>query len=261
MSSSRCSTRPRRCRACSRRSPTGYRPLVVDNGSTDGSAEVARALGARVVQRAAARLRRGVLRRVCMAADSELVCFMDCDGSLDPRELPRGDGARRWPAALDLCLGLASAGRPRRLAVARAARQPRCSRSSCAGARGRRCATSARCARRGASRCSRSTLQDRAFGWPLEMVLRADAAGWRIGEVPVALPATRRRNVEGQRQRPRHAGERRGTWARCCDERAAAEARTARGAAARPFRPGSGEPAARAVADLAARAACWHRRS
>ena len=29
-------------------------------------------------------------------------------------------------------------------------------------------------------------LQDRAFGWPLEMVLRADAAGWRIGEVPVA---------------------------------------------------------------------------
>jgi hypothetical protein len=29
-------------------------------------------------------------------------------------------------------------------------------------------------------------IQDRRFGWPLEMVLRAAAAGWRIGEVPVA---------------------------------------------------------------------------
>jgi hypothetical protein len=28
-------------------------------------------------------------------------------------------------------------------------------------------------------------LQDRGFGWPLEMVLRAAAAGWRVGEVPV----------------------------------------------------------------------------
>jgi hypothetical protein len=29
-------------------------------------------------------------------------------------------------------------------------------------------------------------VQDRRFGWPLEMVLRAAAAGWAIGEVPVA---------------------------------------------------------------------------
>ena len=28
-------------------------------------------------------------------------------------------------------------------------------------------------------------LSDRRFGWPLEMVLRAHAAGWRIAEVPV----------------------------------------------------------------------------
>ena len=27
---------------------------------------------------------------------------------------------------------------------------------------------------------------DRRFGWPLEMVLRAAAAGWRIGEAPVS---------------------------------------------------------------------------
>jgi dTDP-L-rhamnose 4-epimerase len=28
-------------------------------------------------------------------------------------------------------------------------------------------------------------LLDRRFGWPLEMVLRAAAAGWRVREVPV----------------------------------------------------------------------------
>jgi hypothetical protein len=30
---------------------------------------------------------------------------------------------------------------------------------------------------------------DRRFGWPLEMVVRAAAAGWRIGEVPVPYRA------------------------------------------------------------------------
>ncbi|MHB1838086.1 MAG: hypothetical protein ACYCXW_24325 [Solirubrobacteraceae bacterium] len=29
-------------------------------------------------------------------------------------------------------------------------------------------------------------LQDRAFAWPLEMVLAAAASGWAIGEAPVA---------------------------------------------------------------------------
>jgi hypothetical protein len=28
-------------------------------------------------------------------------------------------------------------------------------------------------------------IEDRRFGWPLEMVLRASRAGWRIGEVEV----------------------------------------------------------------------------
>jgi hypothetical protein len=32
-------------------------------------------------------------------------------------------------------------------------------------------------------------LRDRRFGWPLEMVLRAADAGWRIGEVPVPYRA------------------------------------------------------------------------
>jgi dTDP-L-rhamnose 4-epimerase len=39
---------------------------------------------------------------------------------------------------------------------------------------------------------------DRRFGWPLEMVLRAGRAGWRITEVPVAYsPRTGRSKVTG----------------------------------------------------------------
>ena len=41
-------------------------------------------------------------------------------------------------------------------------------------------------------------LRDRRFGWPLEMVLRAGAAGWRIAEVDVAYrPRTGRSKVTG----------------------------------------------------------------
>ena len=32
-------------------------------------------------------------------------------------------------------------------------------------------------------------MTDRRFGWPLEMVLRAAAAGWRIGETPIPYTA------------------------------------------------------------------------
>ena len=32
-------------------------------------------------------------------------------------------------------------------------------------------------------------IRDRRFGWPLEMVLRASAAGWRLEEVPVSYLA------------------------------------------------------------------------
>jgi glycosyltransferase involved in cell wall biosynthesis len=69
------------------RMPAGYRPIVVDNGSTDGSAEVAAALGAMVVLEH----RRG-FGAACfaglVAATDDVVCFLDADGSLDPAELP-----------------------------------------------------------------------------------------------------------------------------------------------------------------------------
>ncbi|MDQ3067895.1 MAG: glycosyltransferase family 2 protein, partial [Actinomycetota bacterium] len=69
------------------RMPDGYRPIVVDNGSTDGSGELAARLGAEVIVEP-----RPGFGAACFAglwaATADVVCFMDCDGSLDPRQLP-----------------------------------------------------------------------------------------------------------------------------------------------------------------------------
>ena len=85
------------------RMPPGYRPLVADNGSSDGSAALARRLGAQVVSEP----RRG-FGAACFAglraSASDVVCFMDCDGSLDPVELP-ALAAPVLAGAADLALG------------------------------------------------------------------------------------------------------------------------------------------------------------
>src|SRR6201999_2179426 len=69
------------------RMPAGFRPIVVDNRSTDGSGELARSLGATVVPEPApgfgAAAHAGLL-----AATSDPVCFCDCDGSLNPQQFP-----------------------------------------------------------------------------------------------------------------------------------------------------------------------------
>jgi glycosyltransferase involved in cell wall biosynthesis len=67
--------------------PAGYRALVVDNNSTDGTAEVARKHGAQVVSESrpgyGAAVHAGVV-----AATTPIVAVLDADGSLDPQELP-----------------------------------------------------------------------------------------------------------------------------------------------------------------------------
>src|SRR3954453_12660435 len=89
--------------------PSSYRPIVVDNGSTDGSDAIARDLGALVVREP----RRG-FGSACfaglLAAEHDLVCFMDCDGSLDGADLPLVSDPVAMGTA-DLVLGARVAGR------------------------------------------------------------------------------------------------------------------------------------------------------
>lgn len=185
------------------RMPVGFRPIVVDNGSTDGSADVARGFGATVVVEP----RRG-FGAACAAglavATAPLVAFCDADASLDPVDLPnvaapvaRGDA--------DLVLG---------------ARRPTTRRAWPAHARAANRYLARRIRRTtgvpltdlGPMRVARRDglvaldVQDRRFGWPLEQVLRAAAAHWRIVEVPIPYhPRAGRSKVTGTLRGTRRA--------------------------------------------------------
>jgi len=167
------------------RMPPGYRAIVVDNGSRDGSGAIARRHGAVVVQ-----AERKGFGSACWAglnaATASVVCFMDCDASLDPVELPLVVGPVLAGRA-ELVMGRRV---PERGAMAVHARLAN-----------RYLAWSVR--RRfgfdvtdlGPMRAASRTgllelgMRDRRSGWPLEMVLRAGTAGWRVAEVPVAYRA------------------------------------------------------------------------
>ena len=174
--------------------PGGWRPIVVDNGSRDGSADIARRLGAEVVLEQ----RRGfgaACFRGLQTATSEIVCFMDCDGSLDPRELP-SVAAPVIAGEADLVLGRRRPSGGAWPLHARLANFALCSELT------RR--TGVRLKDLGPMRAAPRArlidlaLRDRRSGWPLEMVLRAHAAGWRLAEVPVAyLPRSGRSKVTG----------------------------------------------------------------
>ncbi len=174
--------------------PAGYRPIVVDNGSTDGSGDLARAAGATVVEEPQRGFGAACWAGLAAATD-EVVCFMDADGSLDPAELPTVAGLVIDGTA-DLVLGARDAERGAwpphaRLANRYLAREV-----------GRRTGVALRDI--GPMRAARREdllalgLRDRRFGWPLEMVLLAGAAGWRIAEVDVAYrPREGRSKVTG----------------------------------------------------------------
>ena len=176
------------------RMPPGFEPLVADNGSTDGSPLIARRLGAQVVSEP----RRG-FGAACYAglsaAGGTVVCFMDCAGSLDPADLPsvagpveRGErdlmlGARdaapgAWPIHARLANRMLALELRRRTGLSLRDLGPM------------------RAGRREDLLALR--IRDRRFGWPLEMVLRAADASWRIGETPVPYqPRQGRSKVTG----------------------------------------------------------------
>ncbi len=163
------------------RLPCGYRPIVVDNGSSDGSAEIAHELGAKVVREP----QRG-FGAACFAglqaASADVVCFMDCDASLDARQLP-SVVAPLLVGRADLVLG-----RRRSKGGAFPMHMRVANRLLTLEIRRR---TGVKLFDLGPMRAARRDsllslgIQDRRFGWPLEMVLRAGEAGWRVAEVVV----------------------------------------------------------------------------
>jgi dTDP-L-rhamnose 4-epimerase len=164
------------------RIPDGYRPIVADNGSIDGSPDIAARYGAHVVhvpQRGFGAAAHAGLE----AADADLVCFLDADGSFDPGQLPRVVDPVRDGRA-DLVLGR------RRPTTRRAWPVPARLGNAVLAARLRR-ATGAPLHDLGPMRAARRTallgldLADRHFGYPFEMVVKAARAGWRITEVDV----------------------------------------------------------------------------
>jgi glycosyltransferase involved in cell wall biosynthesis len=177
------------------RMPPGFRPIVVDNGSTDGSGEIARGLGAKVLVE-----RRPGFGAACAMglahATAPIVAFCDADASIDPGHTlavaqPVMDGtadlvigARRpttrdaWPVHARLANRYLARRVRRRTGLALTDLGP------------------LRAARR--EGLVDLGITDRRSGWPLEMVLRAAQAGWTISELPVPyLPRTGRSKVTG----------------------------------------------------------------
>lgn len=163
------------------RLPTGMSAVVVDNGSDDGSPELAASLGARVV----VATRRGYGAAVhtgLEAATADIVAVMDADASLDPRQLPRVvtpiiDGT------VDLMMGRrrpVGGAFPWQLRVANRALARKIRRRTGLALRDI-----------GPMRAARREfllgldLIDRRSGYPAETVVRAADAGGRIAEVHV----------------------------------------------------------------------------
>ena len=177
------------------RMPEGCRPIVADNGSTDGSGQIAADHGATVI----AVPQRGfgaACHAGLQAAKSDIVCVMDADGSFDPQDLPRvitpvADGT------IDLMMG-------RRRATTAGAWPLHARLGNAVLAAQLRHRAGVPLRDLGPMRAFRREemlalgLEDRRFGYPLEMVLRAAEADWRIAEVPIPYhPRTGKSKVTG----------------------------------------------------------------
>ena len=163
--------------------PDLFSVIVVDNGSVDGTAEVAAALGARVFDEPVSGYGSAVHTGL-LAAQHDFVAFMDGDGSFDPAELipmleevrsGRADIAvgRRRPVRSGVWPWHARAGNA--LIVAWLRRRIDLPARDIAPMRV----------------CRRADLialdvRDRRFGYPVELLQKATRAGWRFSERDVS---------------------------------------------------------------------------
>lgn len=159
--------------------------IVVDNGSIDGTAAVARRAGARVVIEPRKGYGAACWSGFKASGETVILVFMDGDGSFQPGEIPRltepitngiadlvlgsrilgAEGARAIPLharvgnrLVALIIGRISAIRITDLGPFRAI------------------------SRRALENLN---MQERTYGWPCEMIIKAGMLGYRVVEVPV----------------------------------------------------------------------------
>ncbi len=159
--------------------PPGMRVVVVDNGSRDGTADVARRLGARVVHEPRPGYGAAVHAGI-EAATATFVAVLDGDGSMDPRELlpllaevragrasmacgrrrPAQRGVWPWHARAGNALVLAWLRHRTGLPVHDIAPVRVCRRDDLLAL----------------------GVRDRRFGYPVELLVRAQQRGWVLTE-------------------------------------------------------------------------------
>jgi len=177
------------------RVPAGVNPIVVDNGSHDGSAEQAARLGAQVLQ-CPTRGYGAACHAGLLAATADHVAFCDCDCSIDPSGL-LGFAEPVLNGNADLVVG-------RRRPSTRSSwpLHARCANAILSWQLRRRTGVVVhdigplRVGRRAA--LIDLAQQDRRSGYPLETILLAARQGWRIVEADVEYqPRVGRSKVTG----------------------------------------------------------------
>jgi glycosyltransferase involved in cell wall biosynthesis len=161
--------------------------IVVDNGSTDRTAYVARAAGALVASEPVPGYGRACLKGFQTAYElgAEIVIFMDGDGSDDPADLPLMLAPVQEGRA-DMVIGSRVSARAERGAIPAQARFGNWLVSSMI-----RMLYGVRLHDIGSFRVLRCSaleqlqMREMTFGWPVEMLVKAARAGYRIIELPI----------------------------------------------------------------------------
>jgi glycosyltransferase involved in cell wall biosynthesis len=163
--------------------------IVVDNGSTDGTAAIAREAGATVVSEPRLGYGAACLAGVLAAPRDAIVLLMDADGSDDL------DGAARVATVVlrdeaDLAMGSRVRGR-----LVPGALTPQQRVGNAVVTVGMRLLYGARVTDVGPTRAIRRErllaldMRELTYGWSSEMLMKAARAGYRTAEVPVAYHA------------------------------------------------------------------------